>query len=695
MTAEGRQVSGARPGLLRLALVVLATALSSYATLLSFYGPEQVALAAPLAGVAVVVALTATPRSLPTDAVAVAATSLVTITLQVSDWRLGTVGAVTTSVQGAAVVLTYRLVGRWPGRGRTAMRSLGDVTVLGLAVAAAAVSSSALRWTGLGLIDVSDLANVELLLVRTVVWAFVGGALGALALAGLGARASSGVHVVRPRTAGPVEVLLGLLATATVLAFAFAGDEPLPVIFPLFLVVVWASLRLSALGAVAVTSLAGAFAVVCTVVGLGSFAQVDDARVAAILVQAFFLSMVVVALTLSLSVQDRDRSLTLLREATLEAQERSRERDLVLANLEEGVVLLGEDGTTLMRNEAAGRLLGDALPAVAGSGAGTVTVQDARGEPVADDLWSRAVADRGSGPRQQVLVLRPEHGDARTVEMRSVAADDSSGGVLVVVTLRDVTAQRRHTAELAAFAGVVAHDLARPLTVITGWAELLDSAAEDGEAVPGELTRRYTGRILGAASSMRTLLDDLLTLTLAPDRDLHPTEVDVSALCEAWTRGHVGLDAGVGTGRVLGAASTARVEVEDGIVARGDETLLRQLFENLLANAVKYVAPGTTPRVVVSRGPSSPDQLVVRVTDNGIGIPEAEASRVFDEFYRGRDGRDFQGTGIGLAICQRVVTRHGGSIRVTPGPDGTGSCFEVRLPTGTAGPQDADGADGP
>ncbi len=112
------------------------------------------------------------------------------------------------------------------------MRSLGDVTVLGLAVAAAAVSSSALRWTGLGLIEVSDLANVELLLVRTVVWAFVGGALGALALAGLGARASSGVHVVRPRTAGPVEVLLGLVATATVLAFAFAGDEPLPVYLP-------------------------------------------------------------------------------------------------------------------------------------------------------------------------------------------------------------------------------------------------------------------------------------------------------------------------------------------------------------------------------------------------------------------------------------------------------------------------------
>ncbi len=151
--------------------------------------------------------------------------------------------------------------------------------------------------------------------------------------------------------------------------------------------VVWASLRLSALGAVSVTSLAGAFAVVCTVVGLGSFAQVDDARVAAILVQAFFLSMVVVALTLSLSVQDRDRSLTLLREATLEAQERSRERDLVLANLEEGVVLLGEDGTTLMRNEAAGRLLGDALPA----------------SPAAGRHGDRAGRPRGAGRRRPVV----------------------------------------------------------------------------------------------------------------------------------------------------------------------------------------------------------------------------------------------------------------------------------------------------
>jgi signal transduction histidine kinase len=119
-----------------------------------------------------------------------------------------------------------------------------------------------------------------------------------------------------------------------------------------------------------------------------------------------------------------------------------------------------------------------------------------------------------------------------------------------------------------------------------------------------------------------------------------------------------------------------------------DPGLVRQLFDNLLGNAVKYVAPGVRPRVDVRArtddGPGDGDWAEIRVTDNGIGIPEDQRELVFETFHRvQRDG--YQGTGLGLAICRRIVERHGGSIHAEPGPDGHGTTMVVRLPATAAG----------
>jgi len=110
-----------------------------------------------------------------------------------------------------------------------------------------------------------------------------------------------------------------------------------------------------------------------------------------------------------------------------------------------------------------------------------------------------------------------------------------------------------------------------------------------------------------------------------------------------------------------------------------DPVLVRQVLDNLIGNALKYVAPGVVPRVVV-RGRRSDARLVtVHVADNGIGIPPGEQERIFAEFHRAHY-RDYEGSGLGLAIVRRIISRHDGTIVARPNPDGQGSVFEFTLP---------------
>jgi len=241
---------------------------------------------------------------------------------------------------------------------------------------------------------------------------------------------------------------------------------------------------------------------------------------------------------------------------------------------------------------------------------------------------------------------------------------------LTMVNIRDVTLDRQHRDVLASFAGVVAHDLFNPLTLVTGWAESLEEAFAHG-SVTAPVGLPMVERLHDAANHMRHVIGDLLAYTVARDQSLRPGPVDLSA--------------------ELGALAQLRTEgpngpvitVAPGMAAWADPGLVRQLFDNLLGNAVKYVAPGVRPRVDV-RAHDEGDWTAIRVTDNGIGIPEDQRDLVFDTFHRvQRDG--YQGTGLGLAICRRIVDRHGGSIHAESGPDGHGTTMVVRLPATSAG----------
>lgn len=226
-------------------------------------------------------------------------------------------------------------------------------------------------------------------------------------------------------------------------------------------------------------------------------------------------------------------------------------------------------------------------------------------------------------------------------------------------------------AELQEFAYVASHDLAEPLRMVTSYLELLERRY--GERLD-DTAREFIGFAVGGARRMRALIDDLLAISRVGSGQLERREVDLGALLDAVLRD---------LSRAI-AEARATVEVPgDPPVVHADPTQLGQLLQNLIANAVKFRAPDRAPRVVVSATPRD-GGVVLEVADNGIGIAPDQQERIFTMFTRLHPRDEYDGTGIGLALCRRIAQRHGGRIWVRSAP-GEGSAFCVWLPGGERG----------
>jgi signal transduction histidine kinase len=223
----------------------------------------------------------------------------------------------------------------------------------------------------------------------------------------------------------------------------------------------------------------------------------------------------------------------------------------------------------------------------------------------------------------------------------------------------------RSNRDLDDFAYVASHDLRSPLMVVQGYLDLLCRTKDhllDDEA------RLFVKAALDGSERMVRLIDDLLLFSRAGLTPCEFERVDLTELASAVVTENVG-----GPGERNGA-----VQIDGLPVVLGDKTMLRQLFQNLLSNAMKFVAPDTTPHVVLG---ADRDAEFVYVADNGIGIPESERERVFQMLTRVDPASDRPGSGIGLAVCDRVVRAHGGELWVEDGDDGGSRfCFTLPLP---------------
>ena len=273
----------------------------------------------------------------------------------------------------------------------------------------------------------------------------------------------------------------------------------------------------------------------------------------------------------------------------------------------------------------------------------------------------------------------------------SVSGIRDASGVLkqTVVQVQDVTARRqaetlvaeqhrqleRSNAELEQFAYIASHDLQEPLRKIQ---TLGDFLAEEAGATLDETCRDYLTRMQDAAGRMRRLIQDLLRLSRVSTHDLEPREVDLSEVL-----------ADVRADLELALRETdAELSAGELPTIQGDPTQLRQLLQNLVANGLKFQPAGNRPQIRVlaervdqDRSPDGTAGAALRlsVRDNGIGFDERHLDRIFVPFKRLHGRQEYPGSGIGLAVCRKIVERHGGTLTARSTP-GAGSVFVAEFP---------------
>jgi signal transduction histidine kinase len=216
--------------------------------------------------------------------------------------------------------------------------------------------------------------------------------------------------------------------------------------------------------------------------------------------------------------------------------------------------------------------------------------------------------------------------------------------------------------ELESFSYSVSHDLRAPLRAVDGYARMLE---EDYAARLDDEGRRLLATVRGASRRMGQLIDDLLAFSRLGRQEPQRQPLDMTALA----REVVG---------ELNAAQLARVDLGTLPGASADASLLRQVWGNLVGNALKYSGKRKDAHVEIG-GQEDPEESVYWVRDNGVGFDPRYAAKLFGVFQRLHRAEEFPGTGVGLAIVQRVVARHGGRVWAESKP-GEGACFYFSLP---------------
>jgi signal transduction histidine kinase len=365
----------------------------------------------------------------------------------------------------------------------------------------------------------------------------------------------------------------------------------------------------------------------------------------------------------------RARAVARVRAATTELERQAGLLGAVMTSIGDGVGVVDEKGDFLLHNPAARGLLGmDEEPDSPDGWQQYYGLYRPDGQtpfPHEELPLIRALAGESSDGVEMLVRNsgRPE-GILLSVDGRPL--DPSAGQRGAVAVFHDITELRRYENDLAVFAGVVAHDLKAPLTIIRGHCEAAADALAEDDGDPQE----SLARVMRAVDRMGAMIDTLLAYTTARDAPLSCARVDLGDLVREVVQDRIGH---------LDPADRPDVFIGDLPVVEADPAMLRHVFDNLIGNALKYVRPGAAPRVDLTAAPAaSPGWTRITIADRGIGIPDADKPAVFERFHRAHADAGYAGTGLGLAICKRIVERHGGEIGVADNPGG-GTRFHFTL----------------
>ena len=237
----------------------------------------------------------------------------------------------------------------------------------------------------------------------------------------------------------------------------------------------------------------------------------------------------------------------------------------------------------------------------------------------------------------------------------------------------------RSNRELEDFAFVASHDLQEPLRKIRAFGNRLESGYS--EAID-ERGKGYLARMLNAAERMSMLISDLLAFSRVSTRGKDFNEVNLDNVIQSV----------LGDLEIAIDEKSAQIDVNKSLPSiRGDKTQLEQLFLNLISNALKFQREGVTPVVKIDLQEVTEEDtkdiilseeynwVKITVNDNGIGFDQSFAEKIFAPFQRLHGRSEYKGTGIGLAVCRRIVERHNGQITAISAP-GHGATFSIVIP---------------
>jgi PAS domain S-box-containing protein len=286
--------------------------------------------------------------------------------------------------------------------------------------------------------------------------------------------------------------------------------------------------------------------------------------------------------------------------------------------------------------------------------------------------------------REEILREIKEHGSASQFEM---AVRNKSGSVLEVLAsietillngekyainfIVDITGRKQAEAqleavnkELEAFSYSVSHDLRSPLRAIDGYAKMLE---EDYHKLLDKEGKRLLAAVQYNAKKMSNLIDDLLSFSKLGRKSVSKADLDMNHLVR-----DVISD--------LNKQEEHKAEIKVGGLhsAKGDYALVRQVFINLISNALKYSAGNPKPVVEIT-SELAPGEIIFRVKDNGVGFDMAYVDKLFGVFQRLHSESEFKGTGVGLAIVQRIINKHAGKVWAEA-ELGKGATFSFTLP---------------
>lgn len=251
---------------------------------------------------------------------------------------------------------------------------------------------------------------------------------------------------------------------------------------------------------------------------------------------------------------------------------------------------------------------------------------------------------------------------ARALDLQRLRRDNAAMQERERIRARELAAAYQ---DLESFSYTISHDLRAPLLFVKDFAQRLE---EHHAAQLDDEGRNLVHIIRDGARSMDQMIVGLLAFSRATRQPLHLVELDMTAIVRA----------AVAEARALHDDSDARVEIGPLPPAAADSTVIRHVWTNLVGNAFKYSARRPEPHIRIS-GRREGSETIFEIADNGAGFDMRHADKLFGVFKRLHGADEFQGTGVGLAIVHRIVTRHGGRVWAESAPD-AGARFSFTLP---------------